>query len=124
MQPVMSFVRLHLARPSGSCSRPALLRRAFLATPRRGQDGSTPTVVLSTLQPDLKTALRSKDKPRLAVLRALLAEITNASKTAKPIATDSHFYTLLARQIKSSNAAIEEFAAAKREDLVEKERGQ
>lgn len=83
----------------------------------------SPTV-LSTLQPDLKAALRSKDKPRLTVLRSLLAEITNASKTPKPIDTDSHFYNLLQKQIKSSNAAVDEFAAASREDLVDKERSQ
>ncbi|KAJ4291852.1 hypothetical protein N0V90_009748 [Kalmusia sp. IMI 367209] len=80
--------------------------------------------VLSTLQPELKTALRSKDKPRLTVLRSLLAEITNASKTSKPIATDASLFSLLSKQIKASQAAVEEFEKAKRDDLVEKERSQ
>ena len=68
--------------------------------------------------------MRAKDKPRLTVLRALLAEITNASKTTKPVSTDAALYSLLSKQIKASQAAVQEFEAAKRQDLVDKEQGQ
>lgn len=52
------------------------------------------------------------------------AEIINASKTAKPITTDGALYALIQKQIKASNTAIEEFQAAKRDDLVSKEQEQ
>ncbi|KAF2242842.1 hypothetical protein BU26DRAFT_523845 [Trematosphaeria pertusa] len=98
------------------------LRTFLTTTPLRSQ-GQQPTI-LSTLQPDLKTALRSKNKPQLTVLRALLADITNASKTSKPITTDANLYSLLQKQIRASSAALQEFQAAKRQDLVDKEQGQ
>lgn len=102
-------------------SRPVCLRTASRCY-------STPTpaenVVLPRLQSDLKTAMRSKNKPALNTIRALQAEIINASKTAKPIETDGALYALVQKQIKASKSAIEEFEAAKREDLVNKEQEQ
>ncbi|KAL5372236.1 hypothetical protein PMIN04_000932 [Paraphaeosphaeria minitans] len=97
-----------------------LLRRTFFTTRPLFQADS----VVKSLKPELMTAMRAKDKPRLTVLRALLAEITNASKTNKPVDDDPALYSLLAKQIKDCNAAVEEFVQAKREDLVEKERSQ
>ena len=123
----MSLLRLQLTRSTFAVPRPTLLR-TFITTPPRlaAESHSTPakTTAFQSLQPELKAAMRAKDKPRLTTLRALLAEITNASKTAKPIENDVTLYALLAKQIKASNGAIEEFANAKREDLVEKERAQ
>jgi uncharacterized protein YqeY len=111
---------LRLARPCLS-RQSLLLRRTFLTT-RPLFDQQPP--VLSTLKPELMTAMRAKDKPRLTVLRALLADITNASKTPKPISSDAALFALLSKQIKASQAAVDEFVSANREDLVEKERGQ
>jgi uncharacterized protein YqeY len=85
---------------------------------------STEPIVLPRLQSDLKTALRSKDKTTLSVIRSLQAEIINASKTAKPITTDGALYSLIQKQIKGVNTAIAEFEAAKRDDLVKKEQEQ
>ena len=113
----MSLFRL--ARPASF--RQPLLYRTFVAS--RPCFNEQPTI-LSTLQPELKSAMRAKDKPRLTVLRALLAEITNASKTAKPVASDASLYSLLSKQIKASQAAVQEFEAAKRQDLVDKEQEQ
>ncbi|KAF2743428.1 GatB/YqeY domain-containing protein [Sporormia fimetaria CBS 119925] len=80
--------------------------------------------VFNRLKSDLKDAMRAKDKARLNVLRSLMAEITNASKAAKPIDSDSKLLALLKKQIGSSEKAIAEFESAKRAELVEKERGQ
>jgi uncharacterized protein YqeY len=68
--------------------------------------------------------MRSKNKPALNTIRALQAEIINASKTAKPITSDGALYSLIQKQIKSVTVSIEEFRNAKREDLVEKEQQQ
>uniref|UniRef100_A0A8H7NNE6 Altered inheritance of mitochondria protein 41 n=1 Tax=Bionectria ochroleuca TaxID=29856 RepID=A0A8H7NNE6_BIOOC len=76
---------------------------------------------LQHLKTDLKTAMRAKDAPRLAVLRAILSANLNASKTKTPIRTDPQ----LVIQIMKMKRSIEETAAeAKkvgREDLAEKE---
>ncbi len=116
----MPLLRLPLLRSSWATPRPWPLR-TFVSAARLAQ--AQPSI-LSCLQSDLKSALRAKDKQRLTVLRSLLAEKINASKTGKPIATDGHLLTLLQKQIKAANTAVEEFVNAKREDLVEKERGQ
>lgn len=73
---------------------------------------------------DLKTAMREKDTNRLNVLRALLAEVTNAAKTNKPISTDMQLLSLLRKRAASAKSAGEEFKSAGREDLMEKEEGQ
>ncbi|CAN9103440.1 unnamed protein product [Alternaria alternata] len=112
-----------------SLFRTTMLPRQLLAAPRsmclRYSSTSTPeNIVLPRLQSDLKTAMRAKNKPALNTIRALQAEIINASKTAKPITTDGALYSLIQKQIKSSSASIEEFRNAKRDDLVEKEQAQ
>jgi len=68
--------------------------------------------------------MKSKDTARLNVLKGLLADITNASKTATPAKTDMQIVSLLRKRSTASKAAAEEFKAAKRDDLVEKEEEQ
>jgi uncharacterized protein YqeY len=68
--------------------------------------------------------MKAKDTPRLTVLRSLLASITNASKTSSPIATDAALYSLLTKRIAECGTAVQEFKAAGRQDLVEKEEGE
>jgi uncharacterized protein YqeY len=112
-----------------SLIRTPMLRRQLLTTARPiylrySSTASSENVVLPRLQSDLKTAMRSKNKPALNTIRALQAEIINASKTAKPIASDGALYSLIQKHIKSSQVSIDEFKGAKREDLVEKEQQQ
>lgn len=61
---------------------------------------------------------------RLNVLRAVLAETTNASKTSSPIRTDMQLLSLLRKRIATSKSAAEEFSAASRDDLRDKELAQ
>lgn len=112
-----------------SLFRATMLRRQLLTSSRPtclrySSTSASKNIVLPRLQADLKNAMRSKNKPALNTIRALQAEIINASKTAKPITTDGALYSLIQKQIKSSSASIEEFRNAKREDLVEKEQAQ
>lgn len=79
--------------------------------------------LISKFRQDLKTAMRAKDTPRLNVLRAVLAEYTNASKTKSPIRTDLEMWTLLKKRQQSSQEAIKEAEEQKRDDLVQKARG-
>lgn len=99
--------------------------------------------LLLKLKSDLKTAMKAKDTNRSAilymlgildlinymhcrlnVLRAVLAETTNASKTSSPIKTDIQLLSLLRKRIAASKSAAEEFSAANRNDLRDKEQAQ
>nr|POE54563.1 altered inheritance of mitochondria protein 41, mitochondrial [Quercus suber] len=80
--------------------------------------------LLLKLRTDLKTAMKSKDVARLSVLRSLLAEITNAAKTPKPVTTDLQLLSLLRKRSAAAKAAGEEFKTAGRDDLVKKEEQQ
>ena len=62
--------------------------------------------------------------PRLNVLRALLAETTNASKTSNPYNTDIQILGMLRKRTAASKSAAEEFSAANRNDLRDKEEAQ
>jgi len=68
--------------------------------------------------------MKAKDTNRLSVLRGLLAEVTNQAKTSSPVKTDMQMLSLLRKRTASAKAASDEFKAAGRQDLVEKEDGQ
>lgn len=68
--------------------------------------------------------MKAKDTSRLNVLRGVLADITNASKTATPAKTDLQIVSLLRKRAAASKAAAEEFQKANRGDLVGKEEEQ
>jgi uncharacterized protein len=80
--------------------------------------------ILNRLRLDLKSAMQAKDTPTLSVLRALLAAITNASKTSTPVTSDSALYSLISKAKSASKNSIAEFRAAGREDLAAKEEEQ
>jgi uncharacterized protein len=69
----------------------------------------------------MKTAMQNKDSNRLSVLRALLTQTLNASKTSNPINTDMQVLALLRKSASASRAASDEFKSAGRADLAEKE---
>ncbi|KAJ6122655.1 hypothetical protein N7512_005120 [Penicillium capsulatum] len=80
--------------------------------------------LMNTLRTDLKAAMRAKDTTRLNVLRALISETNNAAKTASPIQTDIQLLNLIRKRTTAANEAAEQFAAAGRSDLKEKEDAQ
>jgi uncharacterized protein YqeY len=80
--------------------------------------------LLGKLKGDLKTAMKAKDTNRLNVLRGILSEVTNAAKTSNPVQTDMQLLSLLRRRTAAAKAAQEEFRAAGRDDLVDKEQQQ
>ncbi|MCJ1321395.1 hypothetical protein MMC15_006739 [Xylographa vitiligo] len=72
----------------------------------------------------MKDAMKAKDTNRLNVLRGILAETTNASKTSTPFKTDIQLLSLLKKRAAASRAAAQEFGAARRNDLKDKEEAQ
>ncbi|KAG6002999.1 hypothetical protein E4U21_002474 [Claviceps maximensis] len=83
-----------------------------------------PPPFLQKIKADLKTAMRAKDAPRLAVVRAILSANLNASKTASPVRTDVQLVALIRRIQKSAQDAVADAEAAGRTDLVDKENDQ
>jgi uncharacterized protein YqeY len=69
----------------------------------------------------MKTAMQNKDKNRLNVLRALLSQTLNASKTASPIVSDMQMLALVRKNSAASKQAATEFIDAGRQDLADKE---
>lgn len=66
----------------------------------------------------------AKDTTRLLVLRSLLSQTLNASKTSTPIQTDIQVLSLLRKNAASAKAAATEFKDAGRQDLADKEEAQ
>lgn len=76
--------------------------------------------LLTTLNEDMKTAMRAKDKETLTVIRMLKASLQNEQiKTGKELSEDEEL-TILAREMKQRRDSLAEFKNADREDLVEK----
>ncbi|OJD29596.1 aspartyl glutamyl-trna amidotransferase subunit b-related protein [Diplodia corticola] len=113
----MSFSTSTRLRPARLCFR---CMRTFV---RPSSTAASPSPILSRLREDMKNAMRAKDSARLAVIRSVLNDITNASKTAKPVADDMLLRALLLKRINQSKDAAQQFRDAKREDLAEKEDG-
>jgi uncharacterized protein YqeY len=105
--------------------RPSLRQTATLRVCRAAYSTDVPPPpFLAKLKEDLKTAMRAKDANRLAVLRSVLAETLNRSKTDKPIKNDLQLVLLLKKMASKSQEAAAEAWAAGREDLAEKEEAQ
>ena len=100
----------------------AVPRTTFLQSSRGyATDAEQSAPYLKTLKEKLKECMRAKDGPRLAVLRSIMSTNLNASKTKKPIRTDQDLMQMIWGMKNSLKETMKESAAAKRQDLVEKQ---
>jgi len=76
------------------------------------------------LTDDMKTAMRGGDKPRLAVIRLMLAAIKQREVDERIELDDTQVLAALEKMLKQRRDSITQFEAAKREDLAEIERGE
>lgn len=76
--------------------------------------------LLSTLNDDMKTAMKAKDKETLQVVRMLKASIQNEQIKAGHELNADEELTVLSREMKQRRDALSEFVQAGRDDLVEK----
>ncbi|WP_424685523.1 GatB/YqeY domain-containing protein [Enterococcus sp.] len=76
--------------------------------------------LLSTLNDDMKTAMRAKDKERLAVIRMLKASIQNEEIKVGHVLNDDEELTILSREMKQRRDSLAEFENVGRDDLSEK----
>jgi uncharacterized protein len=73
------------------------------------------------IEEDLKTAMKSGDKRRVATLRLVLAGLKNERIQAQRALTDEEVESVLRRAVKQRKDSIEQYARGGRQDLVDAE---
>ncbi|MGM0124975.1 glutamyl-tRNA(Gln) amidotransferase subunit E [Enterococcus sp. AZ194] len=76
--------------------------------------------LLSTLNDDMKTAMKAKDKETLQVVRMLKAAIQNEQIKAGHDLDNEEELTVLSREMKQRRDSLSEFEKAGRDDLADK----
>lgn len=74
------------------------------------------------LDRDLKDAMRAKDQPRLLTIRSIRAAILEKEKEGTGPASDDDLLAIVQKQAKQRRDAMQQYAAAGRDDLAQKER--
>ena len=82
------------------------------------------TTLQGRLQSDLKDAMRSRDVVARESIRFLLSAYHNAEIEKREALTSDEELALLQRQVKQRAESIEQFTAAGRTDLVDREKEQ
>ncbi len=74
--------------------------------------------LLETLQSDMKTAMKAKDKDTLSVVRMLKAAAMNEQINVGHDLTEEEELSVLSRELKQRKDSLAEFEKADRDDLV------
>lgn len=74
--------------------------------------------LLETLNEDMKTAMKAKDKPTLSVVRMLKSAVMNEQINLGHDLTADEELAVLSRELKQRNDSLAEFKKANRDDLV------
>ena len=77
--------------------------------------------LLTQIHEDVKTAMRAKDKERLAALRLITAAIKQKEVDERVEVDDAGALAILEKMIKQRKDSIEQFSKANRDDLIAKE---
>jgi uncharacterized protein YqeY len=77
--------------------------------------------MLDALLADIKTAMKAQDPDKLTALRMLNAQVKDATVNAGKDPTDEAVATIVAKAIKQRQDSVEQFKAAGRNDLADKE---
>lgn len=73
------------------------------------------------LNEDLKQALRSGEKVKVATIRLLLSAVKNAEIAKQATLTNPDILGVIAKEVKQRQESIEAFKKGNRQDLVDKE---
>lgn len=76
----------------------------------------------SRIQDDMKTAMKAGDKPRLGVIRLMLAAIKQREIDERITLDDTQTLAVLDKMVKQRRDSISQYTSAGREDLAEVER--
>jgi len=71
---------------------------------------------------DMKSAMRAKDAPRLLAIRGLLAAIKQREVDERITLDDAQVLAVLEKMLKQRRDSIQQFEAAARQDLADKEK--
>jgi len=75
----------------------------------------------TTINEDMKTAMRAKDKERLGVIRLILAAIKQQEVDTRTALDDAAVLAVLDKMLKQRRDSISQYEAAGRNDLAQKE---
>jgi uncharacterized protein YqeY len=81
----------------------------------------TELTLKARINEDMKTAMRAKDSARLGVIRLIQAEIKQREVDERITLDDAQVIAVLNKMIKQRRDSVEQFQAAGRTDLVDKE---
>ena len=73
------------------------------------------------IQDDMKSAMRAKDKDRLATIRLIMAAVKQREVDERISLDDSQIIQVLERMLKQRRESIDQFQRAGRQDLAAKE---
>jgi len=73
------------------------------------------------IQEDMKTAMRTQDKERLATIRLILAALKQREVDERITLSDADVYAILDKMVKQRRDSITQFETGGRSDLAEKE---
>ena len=76
------------------------------------------------IQDAMKTAMKGGDKPRLAVIRLMLAALKQVEVDERVELDDTRVIAILDKMVKQRRESIAQFGPAGRDDLVEKEQAE
>lgn len=82
----------------------------------------TISAIKESIQEDMKNAMRSHQKDRLATLRLILAALKQREVDERIVLTDAQVIAVLDKMLKQRRESISQFEAGNRPDLVQKER--
>ncbi|MEM6457608.1 MAG: GatB/YqeY domain-containing protein [Acidobacteriota bacterium] len=82
---------------------------------------SSEATPIETLQADIKTAMKAKDKDRLSTLRMLLSALKNAQIDGGEALDQTQFERLVQKSIKQRQDAASQYRDGGREELAAKE---
>lgn len=76
------------------------------------------------LMEDIKTAMKSGDKDRLATLRLMSSDIKQIEVDTRAVLDDAAVLAIFEKMLKRRKDSIEQFTAANRHDLADKEKAE
>jgi uncharacterized protein len=76
------------------------------------------------IQADMKASMKSGDKPRLGVIRLMMAAIKQQEVDERITLTDAQIIAVLDKMVKQRRESISQYRSAGREDLASAEEGE
>lgn len=84
----------------------------------------TTSAIKGQILEDMKAAMRSQDKERLATIRLILASLKQREVDERIELADEHVLAILDKMIKQRRESITQYEAGNRPDLVQKEQAE